>query len=322
LFKGKSLRNNHAWYLQTGCCPEIQLNKDFTLREIPVQHIHDRFLTKSGVRLSILRLDLIHPEISGNKWFKLKHNLKLAREEGRDTLLSFGGPWSNHLHSMAYAGQYFGFSTIGLVRGELPSPLNACLQDASNAGMELHPITRADYKEKEKPEFLERVKKQFSNVFLIPEGGANRAGLEGCTEITSLYPPAFDLVCVACGTGTTLAGMASASKTPLLGFQVLKGKGYLKNQVNTLMQQYQLSATCQWDVCDTYHCGGYAKVTNDLMRFVTEFERQHGIPLEPVYSGKMLFGLYNLIKERDFFPQNYSILAIHGGGLQGRRGFN
>lgn len=294
---------------------------DITLGETPIQRIHDNFLSKSGIRLSILRLDLIHPEISGNKWFKLKYNLECARNEGRNSLLSFGGPWSNHLHALAYAGKYFDFSTIGLVRGELPSPLNACLQDATNAGMELVPISRADYKNKDNPDFTEYIKRQFGNAFLIPEGGANKAGLLGCAEIINLYPQAFDLVCIACGTGTTLAGMANSSQLPLLGFQILKGKGYLKRQVNTLMQQYQLSASCDWNVCDEFHFGGYAKITDEFLQFLTEFELNHGIPLDPVYSGKMLFGLYQLIKKRDFFPQNYSILTIHGGGMQGARGF-
>jgi 1-aminocyclopropane-1-carboxylate deaminase len=297
------------------------LINDITLGEIPIQRIHDNFLSKSGIRLSILRLDLIHPEISGNKWFKLKYNLECARNEGRDSLLSFGGPWSNHLHALAYAGQYFDFSTIGLVRGELPYPLNACLQDAKNAGMELVPVSRADYKNKDNPEFAEYLKRQFGNVFLIPEGGANKAGVKGCKEIINLYPQVFDLVCIACGTGTTLAGMASTSQIPLLGFQVLKGKGYIRRQVNTLMQQYQLSASCDWNVCDDFHFGGYAKVNDEFLQFLTEFEQRHGLPLEPVYSGKILFGLYQLFKKRDFFPQNYSILAIHGGGLQGARGF-
>jgi 1-aminocyclopropane-1-carboxylate deaminase len=297
------------------------LINDITLGEIPIQPIHDNLLSMSGIRLSILRLDMIHPEISGNKWFKLKYNLERARVEGRDTLLSFGGPWSNHLHALACAGSEFSFSTIGLVRGELPSPLNACLEDAKNAGMELHSLSRIDYKEKDKPEFIKQLKKQFGNAFLIPEGGANKTGALGCAEINNLYPQSFDLVCIACGTGTTLAGMASSSQTPLLGFQVLKGKGYLRNQVNSLLQQYQLSASCKWDICDEYHFGGYAKVSDELLQFCTEFEALHDIPLEPVYSGKMLFGLYQLIKKRDFFPQNCSILAVHGGGLQGRRGF-
>lgn len=300
----------------------MDLTVGFTLPDIPVQPVSDPALAAAGVSLSVLRLDQVHPVISGNKWFKLKHNLLRAREAGRDTLLSFGGPWSNHLHALAAAGQIFGFRTIGIVRGELPSPLNPCLQDAGTAGMLLRGISRRDYAARDAPAFIAALREKYGDFHLIPEGGANREGMLGCAEITSLYRQEdFDRVCLACGTGTMLAGMATTSRVPLLGFQVLKGTGYLSGAVENLFDRYDLAPACSWAMEERFHGGGYARVSPELMQFLTEFRERHGIPLEPVYSGKLLYGIFQAVKKRDIFPQNSRILAVHGGGLQGLRGF-
>lgn len=293
----------------------------FDLPDIPVQTIEDPVLDAAGISLSILRTDLVHPVISGNKWFKLKHNLINARRKGKNTLLSFGGAWSNHLHALAEAGKIYGFSTVGVVRGELPATLNPCLQEAQDAGMILHPVDRHSYRTKDST-LLFLLKEKFGNFHLIPEGGANLEGAMGCAEISSLYSEMdFDLVTLACGTGTTLAGLASVSRIPILGFQVLKGEGYLSKEVRQFQSQTGLKAVCEWTINEEFHVGGYARTNDKFMAFLTEFETMHGIPLEPVYSGKLLYGIFALAKKRDFFPQKYSILAIHGGGLQGRRGF-
>ena len=294
---------------------------DFTLPNIPIQAVDDPDLEEAGISLSMLRLDLAHPLISGNKWFKLKHNLLQARREGQSTLLSFGGAWSNHLHALATAGNLYGFSTIGVIRGELPDPLNLCLQEAVDAGMHLYAVPRSSYRAKD-TEMLAELNTRFGSFYLIPEGGANRQGALGCAEIPSLYVhKRFDLVTLACGTGTTFVGVASTSSLPILGFQVLRGQGYLSREVANLQAQFDLSANCDWRMNDQFHFGGYAKADSELLSFLTKFESRHGIPLEPVYSAKMLYGIYALSKKRDIFPQNCSILAIHGGGLQGRRGF-
>jgi 1-aminocyclopropane-1-carboxylate deaminase len=292
------------------------------LPDIPVQPVEDPVLASAGISLSVLRLDLVHPVISGNKWFKLKYNLARAREADHGNLLTFGGPWSNHLHALAFAGAEFGFRTTGIVRGELPSPLNACLQDARNAGMHLAGISRHDYARRHDPALIGSLEDQHGPFHLVPEGGANLEGIRGCSEIPDLYPEAgFDLVCLACGTGTTLAGMATTSKVPLMGFQVLKGDGYLAGAVRGMVSAHGLAESCPWSVADTFHFGGYARVSAKLMQFLTEFQARHGIPLEPVYSAKLLYGIYALAKKRDIFPQNSRILAIHGGGLQGLRGY-
>ena len=291
-------------------------------QDTPVEAIRDPVLERAGVQLSVLRLDRIHPQISGNKWFKLIRNLERARAEGHETLLSFGGPWSNHLHALARAGQICGLRTIGIVRGELPSPLNACLSDARAAGMTLVGMSRADYARKSEPDIIASLHARFGRFYLIPEGGANREGLLGCADIPERYDQdSFDLVCMACGTGTMLAGMALTSRLPLVGVQVLKGAGYLVREVDDYFSRYGLAPQVPWRILEDWHHGGYARVTNELLRFLTEFEADHGIPLEPVYSGKLLYAIYEAAKKRDIFPHNSRILAVHGGGLQGLRGF-
>jgi 1-aminocyclopropane-1-carboxylate deaminase len=310
--------------------------QDFKIGTIPVHAINDSLLKRSQINLSLLRTDLIHPELSGNKWFKLKYNLLAAKTQGIDTILSFGGAWSNHLHALSAAGRLFGFKTIGLIRGEVGEPLNACLQDAVDNGMTLYPVSREAYRQKHQPCFIKELSKQFGEFHLVPEGGTNELGINGVAEILdNIDITSYQTIALACGTGTTLAGVISAntfnpiaeedranSSVPeVLGFQVLKGEGYLQAEVQQLIHQFKISDTCQWSINDEFHFGGYGRISPELIKFCSEFTENSSIPIEPVYSGKMLFGLYNLIK-RDFFPQNSSILAIHGGGLQGRRGFD
>lgn len=292
-----------------------------SLNSIPVHQINDSDLDAAGVSLSILRCDLIHPELSGNKWFKLKYNLLAAKEQGYDTLLSFGGAWSNHLHALAAAGKLFDFNTIGVIRGEATAPLNPCLSDAVGHGMKLHWVSREEYRNKKSADFINALKAKFGRFFLIPEGGSGLAGITGCQEIIQAEQVnEYDLICLACGTGTTLAGIVSAACPPVLGFQVLKGKGYLASEVESLLSDKQLLARNSWSINDTYHFGGYGKVKPELLTFIANFEERTNIPLEPVYSGKMLFGLYDLIKQ-DYFQKNTRVLVVHGGGLQGARGF-
>jgi len=279
-------------------------------------------LDKAGVRLLVKRLDLVHPFISGNKWYKLKYNLITAREQGFETLLSFGGAYSNHIHALAEAGVEYGFKTIGVIRGEEHSPLNPTLQFAVDHGMQLHYLNRADYRRKGSEEIIEGLKDEFGDFYLIPEGGSNALALKGCVEIITEIDQPFDVIACACGTAGTLSGLIAGlqGQRQALGLAVLKGAGFLRQEVRSLLsaagyQQYE-----NWQINLDYHFGGYAKTKPELLAFMRSFEATQGIPLEPVYTGKLMLGLYELIAA-NYFQNGQTVLVLHSGGLQGRAGF-
>lgn len=274
----------------------------------------------------MLRLDLLHPQISGNKWFKLRLNLQAARERGYDTVLSFGGAYSNHLHALAAAGKMQGFKTIGVVRGEPVVPINATLAFAREHGMELYHVTRADYRNKSDPAFLASLQERFGEFFLIPEGGANIAGVQGCADIAGLLhwsaPAAATssrserVVALACGTGTTLAGLLLGRKVDyrILGVSALKGD-FLENDVRKALQNCGVADPGNWRITEEWHGGGFARFSPELLDFIEDFRHRTGIPLEPVYTGKLMLGLYRML-ERGEFSRGTEIIAIHTGGLQ------
>lgn len=295
----------------------IQLNMHFEYNHI--SHPAD-------VELYVLRLDLIHPLVSGNKWFKLKYNLDAAKQQNLDTLLTFGGAFSNHIHATATAGKLLGFRTIGIIRGEATQPLNPTLDFAASQGMQLVFVDRQTYRQRHTEALLQQLKQQFGNVYLIPEGGCNLNGVRGCTEILS-QDAGFDIVCLACGTGTTLAGIALSlhQKQRAIGFPVLKGGNFLQSEIETLLLQYQASGlpipgdkSMSWELVGDYHFGGYAKVNDELLNFKHEFEELHQIPLDYVYTAKMFYGVMDLIKQGRF--DGCRVLMIHTGGLQGNLG--
>lgn len=289
-----------------------------------LQTIRDDVSDAAGVTLRMLRLDLIHPLISGNKWYKLRRNLDAAREQGHSTLLSFGGAWSNHLYALAAAGKVFDFHTIGIVRGELVQPLNPVLAFAHRQGMELHPVSRADYRLKETPEFQARLRERFGDFQLIPEGGGNVSGVRGCIEIadhlTWAMPPEQRHVWLACGTGATLAGILGGiaatvtNHCHVTGVSVLKGGEFLEQQVGDLLRRSRLRDPGNWQIHTAGHCGGYAKITPALLKFIDSFSARTGIPLEPVYTGKLLFALYNML-ESGAIDRGSEIIVIHTGGI-------
>ena len=268
-----------------------------TPRPTPLQEIHDTRLEQAGVRLMLKRLDLVHPLISGNKWYKLKYNLLAAREQGYETLLSFGGAYSNHIHALAAAGHEYGFKTIGVIRGEAHVPLNPTLQFAVDHGMRLFYLNRADYRRKASNEIIEKLKAEFGDFYLVPEGGSNALAVKGCAETIADIDEAFDVIVCACGTGGTLAGLIAglAGRRQALGVAVLKGAGFLNDEVTSLLQSAVGQVYANWQINLDYHFGGYAKVKPELLNFIREFEMQHGIPLEPIYTGKMMFGLFYVI---------------------------
>ncbi|WP_282136574.1 1-aminocyclopropane-1-carboxylate deaminase/D-cysteine desulfhydrase [Seonamhaeicola maritimus] len=272
-----------------------------------------------GVDLFIKREDEIHPFVSGNKYRKLKYNLLKAKSSGFETLLTFGGAFSNHIAAAAYAGKIYGFKTIGVIRGEeLKGKIeeNETLRFAKSNGMQFEFVSREVYRNKNEADFQRNLKEFFGDFYLVPEGGTNELAVKGCEEILSETDKDFDYVCSAVGTGGTLSGLINCSKPgqQVLGFPALKGD-FLKEDISKFVTKIN------WDLVTDYHFGGYAKINNDLVTFINKFKADNEIPLDPVYTGKMIFGIFDLIK-KGFFKKGTKILAIHTGGLQGIDGMN
>ncbi|WP_347455938.1 pyridoxal-phosphate dependent enzyme [Acinetobacter sp. ANC 7454] len=278
------------------------------------QKIIDQTVNIHGMPVTIRRLDLVHPKISGNKFFKLKYNFLETQRLGYQKLLTFGGAYSNHIAATAFAAHEFGFASVGIIRGEelKNKSFNPTLQTAQDFGMQLHFVSREDYRRKQHPEFLAELQQQFPEHYVIPEGGTNSLAIRGCKEILKPVDTQFDVICCAVGTGGTIAGLIEASQDhqQVLGFSALKGS-FLNDDVA------KLTSKRNWQIIDDYCCGGYAKTTSELLQFIQDFEAEHGIPLEQVYTGKMLMGLTDLI-QKGHFPAGSKILVIHTGGLQGR----
>ena len=276
----------------------------------------------NNVSLSVKREDLIHPTISGNKWRKLNYNLKMAQQTGHDTLLTFGGAYSNHVFAVAAAAKEIGMKCIGIIRGEEHLPLNPTLRFAIDQGMQLKYVDRAQYRNKTEAGFVEQLKQEFGKFYLVPEGGTNPLAIIGAAEIMGGIADDYDVVVLAAGTGGTTAGVIAGMNGAgaVIGISVLKGD-FLQNEVDKLLNQSGLGHLHNWEVNNNYHFGGYAKYNNELVIFVNEFKSEHGIPLDPIYTGKIMFGVMDLIKT-GAFREGARVLAIHTGGLQGIAGFN
>ncbi|MBK7668567.1 MAG: 1-aminocyclopropane-1-carboxylate deaminase/D-cysteine desulfhydrase [Sphingobacteriaceae bacterium] len=271
-----------------------------------IQKISSKLLSEKGIEVSVLRLDLIHPQISGNKWFKLKYNLEEAKKKGVDTILTFGGAFSNHIHATAVACNQFGLKSIGVIRGEQESENNSTLSEARKYGMQLHFVSREDYKRKNEEDFISELKNKFGKFYLIPEGGDNLLGEKGCEEILPKEND-FDFIFCACGTGTTFKGISKSIKSnqKLYGISVLKGEGPLNSNAS---------------IISDYHFGGYAKHTQQLLDFKTNFENENNILLDYVYTAKLFFAVQELIS-KNRIAANSKVLVIHSGGLQGNSGY-
>ena len=277
--------------------------------------VNEQHIEYLGVPLTIKRLDQIHPQISGNKFFKLKYNFQEAQQQGFKSVLTFGGAYSNHIAATAFAAHQFGFNSVGIIRGEelKDRPLNHTLKTAQALGMQLHFISRTAYRDKDQPEFLQTLSQQFPSHYAIPEGGTNQLAIQGCKEIlTEQDQLHFDVICCAVGTGGTMTGLieASHSHQTVIGFSALKGD-FLTEEVRQKTQK------SNWYITDDFCCGGYAKTTPSLLDFMTWFEQQYQIPLEQVYTAKMLYGVFQWIEQANF-KANQRILLIHTGGLQGK----
>ncbi|MFK8102767.1 MAG: 1-aminocyclopropane-1-carboxylate deaminase/D-cysteine desulfhydrase [Saprospiraceae bacterium] len=286
-----------------------------------IDRIETDFIKANQVELWMKREDLVHPIIAGNKWRKLFYNLAAAKAEGKTHLISFGGAYSNHIHAVAAAGPLYQLKTIGIIRGERPAVLNPTLQFAEKQGMLLHFVSRSVYRNKTTA--LEQLDLPLATSYILPEGGTNNLAIKGCQAIiTSLTKP-FDYYCVSCGTGGTIAGMVTAldndSARQVLGFSALKGD-FLQKEVATLMTSFNGRKYENWKINFDYHFGGYAKHTTELIEFMNAFKHRQSITLDPIYTGKMMYGIFDLIG-KGYFPKGANILAIHTGGLQGLAGF-
>lgn len=287
-------------------------------------HIPNQFIAEvNGVSIFLKREDLLHAEVSGNKFRKLKYNIAEAVSQKREILLTFGGAYSNHIAATAAAGKLSELKTIGVIRGEeLGEDLDKTLQEnptlrfAHDCGMNLYIVSRKDYREKTSKAFIEELEKKFGNFYLVPEGGTNELAVKGCEEILLPEDAGFDTICCAVGTGGTISGIINASgeHQQVLGFPALKGD-FLEPEIE------RFSRKNNWDLITNYHFGGYAKVDRDLIEFMNNFRSNYEVLLDPVYTGKMMYGIFDLAR-KGYFLKNTRILAIHTGGLQGISGMN
>ncbi len=276
-------------------------------------------LAQKEIELWIKRDDLIHPVISGNKWRKLKYILNHALTLNAHTIVSMGGAYSNHCHALAFAGKQLNLKAKAYIRGERPKKLNPTLQDIIDWGMELTFISRSEYRQLrdfKKQDDLPTLQK---GEYWLPEGGSTKLALRGVGGIINEIELAYDFLCVPCGTGTTLAGLINSAPThsQVIGFSALKGADFLVKDVKKILGKDK-SNRLNWSIQLDYHFGGFAKYNNDLLLFIEDFNKQHNIEIEPVYTGKMFYGLFDLIRQ-DYFRPGQKIVAIHTGGLQGNR---
>lgn len=277
-----------------------------------------------GVNVIVKREDLLHPEISGNKFRKLKYNLLKAKANNFDTLLTYGGAYSNHIAATAAAGYLFNFKTIGVIRGdELGTDLektlkhNPTLDLAHKYGMRFKFVSRAAYRLKDTPYFFNQLCDEFGHFYNVPEGGTNSLAIKGCEEILTSNDAMYNYICVAVGTGGTISGLINTAQShqKVLGFSALKGD-FLNNTIEKLTKPNKY-----WQLVTDYHLGGYAKVSKELITFINNFKTETGLSLDAIYTGKMFYGLADLIT-KNYFKSGTEILVIHSGGLQGNKGIN
>ena len=284
--------------------------------------INDSWLDHYAIELWMKRDDLLHPIISGNKWRKLKYIIDHALSLQKDTIISMGGAWSNHLHALAFAGKMLDLKTIGIIRGERPAHFNPTLSDLEAWGMNVKFASRHDYRQLRQHKYCTDLPGLELQEYWLPEGGAVEFALAGVREMVAEIDQVYDSICVSCGTGTTLAGIIStvSSKASVIGFAALKNADFLYADVAEFLLQ-QPPIRCPWTISLDYHFGGFAKTSVELQAFIEDFENNNGIALDHVYTGKMMFGIYDLIR-KNWFKPGQRIIAVHTGGLQGKRGLN
>jgi len=278
--------------------------------------LDDPLFERKMVKVSVV----IHKKgpiaLRGNKWHKLKYNLVETRRQGEERLLTFGGAFSNHIAAVAQAAALHGFKSTGIIRGEVTNPLNKTLREAMENGMKIIYESRDNYRLKNTPEYLENLRKEQGSFYMIPEGGSNLFALKGCREWIEEVNISYDYICCACGTGATLAGLITGMPPgcEATGISVLKGAEFINAEISSLLDQVGCTLR-QWKIIHDYHSGGYAKSNQELENFIYDFIEKHKIQVEPVYTGKMFYGLNDLIS-KDYYRPGSHILAFHTGGLQ------
>ena len=285
----------------------------------PLQEINHPVIDQAGLRLLVLREDLNHPFISGNKWWKLKYNIAAAVEGGYSAILTFGGAYSNHIYATAAAASEAGLQSIGIIRGEETLPLNPTLSFARARGMHTYYVSRTAYRRKDEREFLDALQKRFGNFHLIPEGGTNHLAIKGCAAWgTELLKQRWDHLLLPVGTGGTIAGLVcgTGDVRKITGIVVLKGGAFLKAQINQLVLEYAGNTPQNLKLILDAHHGGYAKTTPELNSFIAEMRSAYKLPLDHVYSAKLLWSIIDQARQ-GVFRRGETVLAVHTGGLQG-----
>jgi 1-aminocyclopropane-1-carboxylate deaminase len=283
----------------------------------PLIELADERLTRHGLTLLVKRDDLIHPDLPGNKWRKLRDNLAEAARREQGTLLTFGGAYSNHIRAVAAAGHHCGLRTIGVIRGEEHLPLNPSLGYAVAHGMHLAYLDRTAYRAKHTAPIIDGLRDRWGDFYLIPEGGSNEFAVRGCAELPAEIGVGFDVICTPVGTGGTLAGIAAglAPHQRAVGFSVLRGGEFLDGQVEELQRQAYGSRRGRWTIAHSYHTGGYAKTTPELDQFIVDFRCRHDVPLDRIYTGKMMLGILGEAAAGAFAPGTRIVAVITGTGL-------
>ena len=267
-----------------------------------------------NVSVSIVRLDKIHSEISGNKWFKILGYLQDAKKNGFNGIATFGGAYSNHILATAAICKLEGLNCIGFIRGEEPEMYSATLQEAKDLGMTLVFLSRTDFQLKN----LEVLQKRFPGYYFIREGGYGDLGTVGIKNIFQWIPSDTNYIVAACGTGTTLAGLIryALPDQKIIGINVLKGYEAITNDIEQILPPGMKYTN--WTMFNEYHFGGYAKKNDKLIQFMNEMWDKDSLPTDFVYESKMMYGLLDLV-QKGYFPPESKIVAIHSGGLQGNR---
>lgn len=310
-------RHNSSILLNTPSSPSI-----FSLPS-PITEVQLPLLRQKGLQLLVKRDDLIHPEISGNKWRKLRLNLEAAHSQQSTAIVTFGGAFSNHILAVAAAGSHFQMNTHGIIRGDVTAGENDTLQRAKAFGMKLHFVNRTAYRDK-----VQVIKEMGfgDEAYIIPEGGSNALGVEGCTDIVNEVNKQLGQIpeywSCSVGSGGTIAGLilGLSGKAGITGFSSLKGN-FLTEEVEKLLEQVNGKAFRNWSISTEYHFGGYAKWQSELINFINSFKKDTGLALDPIYTGKLFYGILDLVK-KDYYPRGSQILVLHTGGLQGISGFN